>query len=90
MSNGPHNPFLDGTVTFTFSFTGTAPTSLSNVVFIFGTSDDTQTGVLCTGDSCEAPPPPSVPEPSSALLLGTAGLGIVMVMKRRFGSQKQS
>ena len=49
----------------------------------------TGTGGTACGLS-EGPPPPSVPEPSSVLLLGTAGLGIVMVMKRRFGSQKQS
>ena len=58
-SNGPHNPFLVGTVLFTLYVPGvTADSTFSNVVVQFGTS---------------ATPPTQVPEPGSiALLLSTA------------------
>ena len=41
---------------------------------------------VCTGPTC-TPITPPVPEPSSVLLLGTAGLGLAFVLKRRFTKQ---
>jgi hypothetical protein len=59
-SNGPHNPFLVGTVSFTLYVPGvTRDSTFSNVGVQFGTS---------------ATPPTVVPEPGSiALLLATGG-----------------
>jgi hypothetical protein len=64
--NGPHNPFLNQTATFTISGTGiTADTTISAMSFSFGT---TEGGNVVTGQV--------VPEPSS-LVLGLLGLGLV-------------
>ena len=38
VSNGQHNDYLLGPVTFTLNFTGTAPTSITAAVFQFGTT----------------------------------------------------
>ena len=64
--NGPHNPFLNQTATFTITGTGiTADTTISAMSFSFGTT----AGNDVTGQV-------SVPEPSS-LVLGLLGLGLV-------------
>ena len=69
-SNGPHNPFLVGTVLFTLYVPGvTADSTFSNVVVQFGTS---------------ATPPTQVPEPGSIALLLSTGATIFGGMVIRF------
>jgi hypothetical protein len=72
--NGPHNPFLAGTVAFTLSVTGVnADTTISNVLFSFGTT---------SGDNV---PGTAVPEPASMTLvaIGLASLASVAAARRR-------
>ena len=69
--NGPHNPFLTGTVTFNFAVGGvTAATAISNPIFSFGT---------VAGNNV---PGSSVPEPISSALVGT-GLVSLFFLRRR-------
>jgi hypothetical protein len=69
-SNGPHNPFLVGTVSFTLYVPGvTSNSTFSNAVVQFGTS---------------ATPPTQVPEPGSIALLLSTGATIFGGMVIRF------
>jgi len=78
--NGPHNPFLNQTATFTLSGTGiNANTVVSDVVFSFGTQFGTDVG------GTAGPGGGTVPEPSSYLLSSIAfgALAVFARIKRR-------
>lgn len=71
--NGPHNPFIDQTATFTISGSGiTTDTTVSSATFTFGTSAESV---------------PAVPEPSTFAItlsgLGTIGLAALCRHRRR-------
>ena len=82
--NGPHNPFVDQTATFTFSgLTGVntsadIATLLSGVQIGFGTAgtDYVNTTTIIT----------ATPEPSTFWLLGLAMVGVAWAGRRRFHS----
>jgi len=71
--NDPHNPFLNQSATFTLNITGvTAATTVSNVVFSFGTVGGND---VPGGGS-------SVPEPLSLSLVGGGLLALGLLRKR--------
>jgi PEP-CTERM motif len=76
LDTAQHNPTLTGPVTFSFTTTGeTSVPTLSNVVFLFGTTPDRISGILQTT--------PTVPEPMSIALLGVGLLGLGYVRSKR-------
>jgi len=71
--NGPHNPFLNQSATFTLNITGvTDATTVSNVIFSFGTVSGNN---VPGGGS-------SVPEPVSLSLVGGGLLALGLLRKR--------
>jgi hypothetical protein len=76
--NGPHNPFLNGTATFVFADDSiTADTTVSDVVFSFGTT----AGVDVPGEGGGGGG--AIPEPVSMILTG-CGLAALVIVRRRF------
>lgn len=70
--NGPHNPFLAESATFTLKVTGvTAASSISAVTFAYGTTEGAN---LVTG---------IVPEPSTLALTAVGLLGLALAGRRR-------
>jgi hypothetical protein len=71
--NGPHNPFIDQTASFTFLLAGvTADSVVSNVVFSFGTAPGTFV---------------AVPIPAAVWLFASGLLGLIGIARRKYGEQ---
>ena len=74
--NGPHNPFLNQSATFTLNITGvTTDTTVSSAIFSFGTA---------AGDNVPggSGPNSTVPEPVSLSLVGSGLLALGLLRKR--------
>jgi len=73
--NGPHNPFLNGTVNFQIAVAGlTADSTVTSATFSFGTTEGSLVPGGCVGDCGGGGPPAAIPEPSTWLLLSGGGL----------------
>lgn len=75
--NGPHNPFIAGSFTETFTVSSLAGITINSVYLQFGTTDNTFTPTVPTEDHHDVQP---TPEPGSLIVwsgLGLAGVGLV-------------
>ncbi len=71
--NGPHNPFLNGSATFTISNSSiTSSTTVTGAVFSFGTQFGTTAATNVTGAAAGGA---TVPEPAT---LALSGLGLML------------
>jgi hypothetical protein len=76
--NGPHNPFLNKTATFTIANAGiTSSTGISGVTFYFGTSFG------CGSPGVPGVPGSSVPEPVGTLLGATGCVALFLFRRKR-------
>jgi hypothetical protein len=80
LGNGPHNPYLVGSVTFNFTFTGgvNADSLPTNIAWEFGTAPG-----FVAGSSGESP----VSEPISLSLVGGGLLALRLLRKRALASR---
>ena len=78
--NGPHNPFIAGSFTETFTVSSLAGISINGVFLQFG--DDTFTPTVPTADHQDVTLI-SDPEPGSMIIWGGLGLAGVCLVRRR-------
>ena len=86
--NGPHNPFIDQSASYTLNIPGLGNSdTISSVLFRFGTTfgEVTSDGV-CT-DNCGGT---SVPEPGALALFAAGLLGCALFINRRRRAARQS
>ena len=75
--NGPHNDFLYGSATWTLAENGvTSATTISNVKFMFGTTENAGESSILTGTTVVAAPEPT----TEAMFLG--GLALIFAAKK--------
>jgi hypothetical protein len=86
--NGPHNPFINQTATWTFNIPGLSPgpITVGHVIFSFGTmSGDI---FSCDNSGCGGGGGgQAAPEPVTLLLTGSGLIGLYFIRRRRPGSR---
>ncbi len=87
--NGPHNPFINQTASFSFTVAGvTAATNITAASFSFGTmTGDNVSGCVVGGPSCTSV---TTPEPISSALVGSGLIGLFFLGRRRDDQKKQA